>query len=99
MAEISGNTQQIKMKSINVNKLQSEISKVIKQVKSGQTFEVIRYSKPVAYLVSKEEYERLQHKDCEKCISEIREVARLVKDKVKGDSIADSPRPPAGEAG
>lgn len=72
------------MKSINVNKLQAKISEVIKECERGETFSVIRYSKPVAYLVSKEEYERLQHKDCEKCLSEIREVAKLAR-KQTGD--------------
>ncbi len=67
------------MKSINVNKLQSEVSKVIKECEKGETFSVMRYSDPVAYLVSKKEYEKLQHKDCEKCLSEIREVAKMAK--------------------
>ncbi len=80
------------MKSINVNKLQSEISKVIKEVQKGQTFEVIRYSEPVAYLVSKKEYEVCKDHDCAKCLSEIREVAKLAKKGVKGSSSADSSR-------
>ena len=71
------------MRSINVNKLQSEVSKVIKECEKGTIFEVVRYSKSVAYLVPKKEFEKLQHKDCEKCLAEIRAVAKMAQKNVK----------------
>jgi len=73
------------MKSINVNKLQSEVSKVIKECEKGTTFEVIRYSKPVAYLVSKKEYEAYKNHDCAACLSEIREVAKIAKKQTRNE--------------
>ena len=66
------------MKSINVNKLQAQISKVIKDVESGSTYEVMRYSRPVAYLVSKEEYEACKNHDCKKCIEDLRKLSRKI---------------------
>lgn len=65
------------MKNINLNKLQSKISKVIKEVESGESFEVIRYSKTVAYLISQKEYERLKSgEDCKKCVTELRQLVK-----------------------
>jgi prevent-host-death family protein len=50
------------MKNITTNKLQSDLSKVIKEVEGGEVYEVARYSKPVAFLISKEKYEELIEK-------------------------------------
>jgi len=67
------------MKKISINKLQNEISSVVREIESGAVYEVMRYSKPVAYLVSVEEYEKLKAgEDCKKCVSDLRKIAEKV---------------------
>jgi len=64
------------MKNINVNELQNKISQVIREVESGEVFEVSRYSKPVAYLVPQKEYESaVSGEGCKKCVAELRQLA------------------------
>lgn len=66
------------MKKIAINKLQNEISRVVKEVESGEAFEVMRYSKPAAYLISEKEYERLKSgEDCKKCVNDLRQIVKL----------------------
>lgn len=66
-----------KMKNISTNKLQNELSKVIREVESGEVYQVARYSEPVAYLVGKECYEKLiAGQDCKKCVSDLRKLAK-----------------------
>ena len=48
--------QKGKMKTININELQAQISRVIRNVEAGETYEVMRYSKPVAVIVPKKEH-------------------------------------------
>lgn len=73
------------MKNINVNELQNNISKVLKEVEDGDVFEVVRYSKPVAYLVSKSDFEKLSSgSDCKRCVSDLREVVSIVKKSKEG---------------
>lgn len=65
------------MKTINVNQLQAEISKTLKEVQKGESFEVLRYSQPVAILLSWQDYQELvSHVDCKQCVTELRELAR-----------------------
>ena len=65
------------MKNINVNELQNEISKVLKEVEDGEVFEVVRYSKPVAYLISQKEYEEFKSgENCKKCVTELRQLVK-----------------------
>lgn len=65
------------MKNISTNKLQSDLSRVIKNVESGEVYQVQRYSKPVAYLVSKEKFgEIIEGKGCQKCVEEIKEIVK-----------------------
>ena len=65
------------MKSITINKLQSEISKVVKDVEAGEVYQVMRYSKPLAYLVSKDGYERLKsHENCKACMEDLRKITK-----------------------
>lgn len=67
------------MKNISTNELQNQLSKVIKEVESGEVYQVARYSKPVAYLISKEEFERLiGGQDCKKCVSDLRKIAKNI---------------------
>ena len=68
------------MNKININQLQDQGSKIIRQVESGETFEVVRYSKPVAYLLSTSEYDRLIKKtECKECVQDLRKIAGEIK--------------------
>jgi len=70
----------IVMKTININELQSKISQVIKSVKKGEDFEVIRYSKPVAVVLSSQKYEKMLAEinelkgSCRKCVDEFKRI-------------------------
>ncbi|HOX40805.1 MAG TPA: type II toxin-antitoxin system prevent-host-death family antitoxin [bacterium] len=68
------------MKTISTNKLQSEISRTIREVEEGEVYQVNRYSKTVAYLVSKDEFEKLvTGSECKACIADLRKLANKVK--------------------
>lgn len=68
------------MKNINVNELQSSISQVIKAVEGGEDYEVVRYSKPVAVVLSSKKYERLLQElielkgSCRHCVEEFKKI-------------------------
>ena len=68
------------MKSININELQSKISKIIKLVEKGEDFEVIRYSKPVAVVLASKKYEKMLAEinelkgSCRKCVDEFKRI-------------------------
>lgn len=70
------------MKSININKLQATISRVLKAVEKGEDFEVIRYSKPVAVVVGSKKWEKLQNEvndlkgSCRKCVDEFKKLKK-----------------------
>lgn len=67
------------MKNISTNKLQSEISKVIKEVETGEVYEINRYSKPVAFLISKEKFEELAGSGgCKGCMEDLRKIAKEI---------------------
>lgn len=59
-----------KQKTVTVNKLQSDVSKIIKDVEKGEAYHVMRYSKPVAVLISASEYECLTG-ECRGCMKEL----------------------------
>lgn len=68
------------MKNINVNELQNQISKIMREVESGEVYEVSRYSKPVAYLVPKDEFENtISGVKCQKCLEDLRKIAKEIK--------------------
>ena len=68
------------VKNITTNKLQSDLSKVIKEVESGEIYEVARYYKSVAVLISKEKYDQLvKNQDCKRCVSDLRKIAQQIK--------------------
>jgi len=67
------------MKEITTNKLQTELSKVIKEVEMGEVYQINRYSKSVAYLVSKEEFENLiSGSECKACMRDMRKIADTI---------------------
>lgn len=67
------------MKSINVNELQDQASRLIKDIERGDKYQVNRYSKPVAIVLSVEEYESLVDHNCKDCINDLRRIAQGVK--------------------
>lgn len=53
---------------------------MIKDVEGGEEYEVNRYSEPVAFLISKERYEKLAGSGgCKTCIGDLREIAKKIK--------------------
>jgi len=67
------------MKKITTNELQNQLSKVIKEVETGEIYEVNRYSKSVAYLVSKDEFENLiSGAGCKACLQDLRKIAKKI---------------------
>lgn len=67
------------MKSISSNELQDQISKVIREVEAGEVYQINRYSKSVAYLVSKEEFEKLvTGSECKACMQDLRKIAKKI---------------------
>ena len=73
------------MKSININELQSKISQVVKDVEKGVDYEVIRYSKPVAVVLSSQKYDRMLEElvelksSCRSCVDEFRKAKEKIK--------------------
>ena len=62
-------------KNINVNELQSNISKVLREVEKGEIFEVMRYSDPIAVVLSYEDYLKLRG-ECKKCVQDLRKLVK-----------------------
>jgi prevent-host-death family protein len=69
-------------KNINVNELQAQISSILKDVQKGQIYEVMRYSEPVAVVLSYENYLKLRG-ECKRCIEDLRKLARGPRGQVK----------------
>jgi len=67
------------MKTININQLQSQISRVMKDVEGGESYEVMRYSRPIA-LVSPKTAKKSETR-CDECIAKLDEVMKAVKPK------------------
>lgn len=68
--------------SISIHQLQAEASRVIKRAEKGEVFEVMRYSKPVAVLLSVDEYHNL-HQECRGCVEHWREITGKKLKKIK----------------
>lgn len=67
------------MKRITINKLQTEISRIVQEVADGETYQVMRYSTPLAYLVSKNDYEKLKSgENCKRCMEDLRKIATKI---------------------
>ena len=62
-------------KNINVYNLQANISKILKEIEKGAVYEVRRYSKPVAVLLSYKNYRKLKG-ECQHCIQDLRKMLR-----------------------
>ena len=67
------------MKNINVNELQNQISKIMREIEGGEVYQVSRYSKPVAYLVPQGEYEAVvSGSGCKTCMQDLRKIAKKI---------------------
>lgn len=66
------------MKNVNVNELQANISEMLREVEKGEIIEVMRYSKPVAVVLSYEDYLSLRG-ECKRCIEDLRGIAKKAK--------------------
>lgn len=62
-------------KNINIYNLQANISKIIKETEKGEVYEVSRYSKPVAVLISYKSYLKLKG-ECKHCIEDLRKLIK-----------------------
>jgi prevent-host-death family protein len=67
-------------KTINVNELQANISGILKEVQAGVTYEVMRYSEPIAVMVSYPDYLKMRG-ECKRCIEDLRKIAIKVEKK------------------
>ncbi len=78
--------KQGQIKNVSVHELQSNVSRIIKDVESGQVYRVMRYSSPAAVVIPYEDYEYLRD-NCRKCVKTLREdLERIVGKKVKTQS-------------
>jgi len=59
-----------RLNTISVHEMQAKASKVIKDVEAGQEYQIMRYSKPVARIISEEEYKCLTG-ECRGCVQEL----------------------------
>lgn len=66
------------MKSININQLQARISAVMKDVESGEVYEVMRYSRPVAVIRPKKDEAQPSRVRCDECIVKLDEVLKTL---------------------
>lgn len=71
-----------KVKYININELQAHISRIIKETRSGFIYKVMRYSEPVAVILSNKDYEKLLSSlielgsACRKCVLHLKKIGR-----------------------
>lgn len=61
------------MENINIYQLQAQASRIAKEASRGKTFQVLRYSKPVAIVMPFKEYEKLRG-ECRECLEHWRRV-------------------------
>lgn len=70
------------IKYININELQANISKIIKEVKSGCIYKAVRYSEPVAVILSDKKYEKIMaslnelRAACRSCVLYVKKTRR-----------------------
>lgn len=58
------------MKTININQLQAQISRVMKDVEGGEVYEVMRYSRPIAVISPKGKTSQKENR-CDECIDKL----------------------------
>lgn len=57
-------------KTISIHEMQAQASKIIKDVEAGSSYQVMRYSKPVARIISEKEYQCLTG-ECRGCVQDL----------------------------
>ena len=62
-------------KNVNVNELQSQISSILHRVQKGQIYEVMRYSEPIAVVLSYQNYLKMRG-ECKRCVEDLRKIAK-----------------------
>ncbi len=62
-------------KSINIYNMQANISKTLKEVEKGSVYEIMRYSKPIAVVISYKNYLKLKG-ECKVCIEDLRKLLK-----------------------
>jgi prevent-host-death family protein len=67
------------MKQITTRELQDQLSKVLKDVEAGEIYQINRYSKSVAYVVSKKDFEKvISGSGCKACMEDLRKIAKKI---------------------
>jgi len=66
------------MKTININQLQSQISRVMKNVEAGEAYEVMRYSRPIAVIRPKKANVNEGSVRCDECLAKMDEVLKTL---------------------
>lgn len=72
------------MRTINVNQLQAQISRVLKDVEGGETYEVMRYSRPIAMILPKDKQADESDK-CDKCAAKLDKIMMLLS--LRGEDV------------
>jgi len=62
-------------KNVNVNELQSNVSGILKDVQNDTVYEVMRYSEPIAVVLSYEKYLTLKG-ECHRCVQDLRKLVK-----------------------
>jgi antitoxin (DNA-binding transcriptional repressor) of toxin-antitoxin stability system len=65
------------MKTININQLQAQISRVMKDIEGGEVYEVMRYSRPVA-IISPKTAQKSETR-CDECIEKLDKIMGSMK--------------------
>ncbi len=68
----------MKNKTINVNELQASISRILHEVQDGKIYQVLRYSDPIAVVLSYQDYLRLRG-ECKRCVEDLRKIVKKAK--------------------
>lgn len=71
-----GNLRTREEKYANQHELQTKAKSLISEVQSGKRIILMRYSKPVAVLISMGEYCELSGKNCDVCIKRIKKALK-----------------------
>lgn len=67
-------------KNINVNELQANISKVLQNTQEGEIYQIMRYSKPIAVVLSYNNFLQLRG-ECKNCVEDLRKILKQAKSK------------------
>lgn len=68
------------MKTININQLQAQISRVMKDVEGGESYEVMRYSRPVAVIRPKNAEAFETNGQCHECLAKLDRILAYLPD-------------------